>query len=202
MLSGGLYSHMSSVGNTTVRPARRTERRFPAFGPVDAVLGFLLFYYVLDLATPTLVEVLSESGPTFEASVVRFGLAAFLWFVLIVTVLEQVRRQLASLGVGDDTDISRGLFGRATPTEAQTTVTLVLVLLFGLLAVWTFDTAMRTVPAAIRHVANLEFAALLSTEFLLMAVFFVSFSLASTFLDRLVVGGVRMLVSEPVAEPA
>ncbi|MUV57168.1 hypothetical protein GJ632_07280 [Halogeometricum sp. CBA1124] len=193
---------MSSYSDSRLRTAPRKRHEFPAYGPVDAVLGLLLFYYLVDRATPTVVAVLTESTLSLSPSLVRFGLAAFVWFVLAVTVLEQVRRQLASLGIGRYDANRSSIFGRKTPTETQALVALVAVLVFGLAAAWTFESAVSTAMSMIRVVATLDAGAFVPGEFAVMVVFFISFSLASKALDRLLVGGFRMLFTEYDSEPA
>jgi hypothetical protein len=169
---------------------------------VDAVLGFLLFYYLVDRATPTVVAVLTESTLSLSPSLVRLGLAAFVWFVLAVTVLEQVRRQLASLGIGRYDTNRFSVFGRETPSETQALVALVAVLVFGLTAAWTFASAVETAISMIRIVATVDAGAFALGEFAVVVVFFVSFSLASKALDRLLVGGFRMLFTEYDSSPS
>src|SRR6056297_2245399 len=77
----------------------RDRPQFPAYGPIDAVLGLVLFYVVVDRATPTVVDVFGEVLPDVSSSTVELGLAIFLWFVVAVTLIEQLRRQLIALAV-------------------------------------------------------------------------------------------------------
>lgn len=165
--------------------------RLPAYGPIDAVLGFVAFYVFVDRATPTVVDVLAVAVPAASPSLVRLGLAATLWFVLAVTLLDRARRQLAALGVGSRDDVGRAERSRAAPTRLQFAGYLVVLLLGGVVAAWTFEPAVRTGIALIRTVATLDVAAFDPLGFVTMVVFFVAFAGATRALDRLVVGGIR-----------
>jgi hypothetical protein len=183
------------VGSGT-RTAPRRRRSVPAYGPVDAVLGYVLFYVVVDRATPTVVDVI-PGVLDVSASLVRLGLAAFLWFVLVTTALDQARRQLAALGVVDG-DTRESFWSPAIPSETQTLAYVALLAVGGLVAAWTFEPAIETAVSLIRVVAALDGGAFDLAAFAVMVVFFVSFETAAYALDRLLVGGIRMmLVDEP-----
>lgn len=187
---------MNSYSDSRLHTPPRRSRGFPAYGPVDALLGLLLFYYLVDAATPTVVAVLTDARVGLAAGDVRFGLAAFVWFVLAVTVVEQVRRQLAALGVVGDAARPSDFWDRVVPTEAQSLWWLALALGFGLIAAWTFESAVETAVSMIRVVTALDADAFVLGEFVVMVVFFVSYGVASDALDRLLVGGLRTLVAE------
>lgn len=173
----------------TDRSSERTRYQ-PAYGPVDAALGFGLFYVLVDRATPVVVDVAREV-PGIDPSLVRFGLAAALWFVLTVTVVDQLRRQLAALGVGTHDAVDPDPASRAPPTESVALAYLVLFVLGGGLAWLTVERALETAVALIPAVAALDAGAFVSVDFAVMVVFFLSFAVATRSLDRLVVGGIR-----------
>jgi hypothetical protein len=188
---------MSTYTDSRPRADTRRPGAFPAYGPVDAVLGFLLFYFLAGRATPTIVDVVTDAT-AISPSAVRLGLALFVWFVLAVTVLDQARRQLGALGVVEDDGSRTRVLDRIAPTEVQLLGATVLVLVFGLLAAWTFESAVETAVTMIRVVATLDAGAFVLGEFVTMVVFFVSFAVASQALDRLVVDGLRaLLAGEP-----
>ena len=185
--------------NTHVDTGSRTDsrggRHVPAYGPVDAGLGYLLFYVVVDRATPTVVDVLGGAGVT--PSLVRLGLAAFLWFVLVVTALDQARRQLAALGVVGGADGTDGsVWSPALPSETQALAYVALLVLGGLVAAWTFEAAVGTVVSLVRVVATLDPGAIALGEVLVTVAFFVSFETAAYAADRLLVGGARTMLTE------
>lgn len=164
--------------------------RFPAYGPLEAAIGYVLFYVIVDRATPTLVAVVGDVVPGV-ASLVGLGLALLLWFVLAVTTIDQLRRQLAALGLVTADPRSASLWSLAVPTGASFVWHAALLVAAGAVAAWTYERALVTAVEAIRWVAALDAGAFVSVEFAVLVVFFVSFSLASHAVDRLVVGGVR-----------
>lgn len=183
--------HSVDAGARTGAPR---GRHVPAYGPVDAALGFALFYVLVARSTPTVVAVLPDVTGV-SASLVRLGLAAVLWFVLAVTVVDQVRRQLAALGIGSHDAVRRDARSRAVPSGTRTLAYLALALLGGVVAAWTFDRAIETVTSLLPAVATLDAGAFALGEVAVMAAFFVSFGVATHALDRLLIGGVRALLS-------
>lgn len=171
------------------------ERRFPANGPIAAGFGYGLFYLLVERATPTVVEVFSETVLDFSPSLVRFGLATALWFVLVVTVIDQGRRQLEALGILTRDAERSAAWLPDVSAPVRTGLYFVGVLAGGLLAVWSFERGIETAVALIVVVATLDVGAFPIRDFLVMAVFFVAFSVATHSLDRLVLGGVRTLLS-------
>ncbi|MEF8869953.1 MAG: hypothetical protein V5A85_15615 [Haloarculaceae archaeon] len=189
---------MSTRVDSGSHTGSRDGRYVPAYGPVDAVLGYALFYVVVDRATPTVVDVFRDVLPGLSPSLVRLGLAALLWFVLAATALEQGRRQLAALGVvdGDAGDRLSASGSRAVPSEPRALAYLVLLVVGALVATWTFDRAIETVVSLIPAVAALDVGAFLTGEVLVLVAFVVAFEAATWALDRLLVGGFRALLAE------
>lgn len=177
-------SHMSTHVDAGT-PTGHARPFLPAYGPIDALLGFAVFYVFVDRATPTVVDVVTAALPGVTAGTVGFALAAALWFVLVVALLDQARRQLTAL---------RETERRETPTTATEPRLLsyaALVLVGGVIAAWTFERAIEAGIAFIRAMATLEFGSLVPVELAVMVVFFVTFGVASWALDRLVIGGLR-----------
>ncbi|WP_233194385.1 hypothetical protein [Haloferax marisrubri] len=177
----------------------RKHGPFPAYGPVDAALGFVVFYLFVERATPTIVEIMTGVVPGLSASAVGFGLAAFLWFIFVVTTLDQLRRQLAALGVvaGESGRADRAGSGRVVPSIPWLLVYAVVAAIGGSIAAFTFDRAVDAGIALIRLVAGVgvgvfPVGAFPLVEFLAMVVFFVAFGAATHSLDRLLVGSVRV----------
>ena len=171
--------------------AARTGPSFPADGPIDSALGYLLFYVLVDRATPTIVDVATDILPV-SPSLVGTALAALLWFVLATTLLDQGRRQLAALGVvgSDARRRSRRLSGRAALTH------LVVVLVGGAVAWLTVDRALATAVALIPIVTRLDASAFPVADIVVLVVFFVAFGVATHSLDRLVFGSIRNLLGD------
>lgn len=182
------FAPLSFSMSTRIESAHRpgqAEHSLHAYGLVDAVLGYVVFYVFVSRATPTVVELLVARLPDLSASAVRTGLAAALWFVLVVTLLDQLRKQVAAY---------RGRVPAGVPSESRALGYLGLVLGGGLVAAWTFDRAIEMGISLIRLVGTLDTSLFAPVEFVVMVVFFVTFGVASWALDRLVIGGVRSVV--------
>ena len=123
--------------------ARRVDEddsQFPAHGPVEACLGYLLFYILVDRVTPPVVEAFGNTALRLPSSFVRFGLAAALWFVLVVTAVDKARR-LAALGVGTYDDPGLRVRSRVVPSSPRTTGCLLALIAGTAVAMVTFDGA-------------------------------------------------------------
>lgn len=174
--------------------ARSDDRRFPAYGPVEAVLGYAMFYVVVDRVTPAVVTVFSETVLDLSPSLVGLGLASALWFVFALTVVDQARRQLVALGVLADTG-PPDLWSRLSLPPVSTGWHLVATVAGGAVAALTFEAAMAAVVALIPVVATVDVAAFVPGQILALLAFFVSYGVATRSLDRVAVRGVRALLS-------
>lgn len=171
-----------------------TAVRFPAYGPLEAALGYVLFYVLVDRVTPAVVDVFSETVLDVSPSVVRVGLAALLWFVLVVTAVDELRRQLAALGVVTDQPRVRG-WSRVALSSLRTAGYLVALAGGGGVAALTFERAVGTIQSLIPVVATVDPAGIDLLEVFVMVVFFVAYSTATHALDQLVIGAIRSLSS-------
>lgn len=165
----------------------------PAYGAIDAGLGYVLFYVVVDRATPTVVDVVTDAHPDVAPSVVRFGLAAVLWIVLVLSVVDQLHRQLAALGVVTHDAVQPRPAFRAVPSRPLGATYLVLVVLSTVVAARTYDVGIDTAVVMIRVVATLDPSLVTTAEVVGMVAFFVSFATATHSLDRLVIDGLRAM---------
>lgn len=184
---------MSTYVDAESRRDPRKHRPFPAYGPLDAVLGYVVFYVFVTRATPTVVAVFTDVLGVSPGAV-RLWLAIALWFILAVTALDQVRRQLAALGVGSDADVDAAGRERLVPSRAQVAVYLAVVVVGGVVAAVTFERAVTVGISFVRVVATVDVSAFVPVDFVAMVVFFVAFGAATHSLDRLVVGGIRALL--------
>ncbi|MUV85445.1 hypothetical protein GJ631_02305 [Natronomonas sp. CBA1123] len=176
-------------------PRHEDESQFPAYGPIEAGLGYVLFYVLVDRATPAIVTVFSETVLDLSPSFVRFGIAALLWFILVVTAIDQIRRQLAALGIVTYDEYQLRVWSRVTPPSLRTAGYLMALVAGSAVAVITFDRAVEALLSLIPAVATVNVVAFNLPEIFVMIVFFLSYSVAAHSLDRLVVGGVRVLMS-------
>ena len=179
---------------TDSQPDRhRSSRYVPAYGPVDAVLGYALFYVVVDRVTPAAVDVGATVLPGVDAAAIRFALAVALWFILVVTTIDQLRRQLAAAGVSIHHEVDPDPNTRTPPSEPLA-LGYLLGLVFGSGVAWlTFEPAMRALVGLLPVVGTLDVGGLPVAPLVVVAAFFLSFAVATRSLDRLLVGGIRWL---------
>jgi hypothetical protein len=170
-------------------------------------VSFAAFYVFLDRATPTVVETFTAVLDVSPGAV-GFATAALLWFVGVLTVAEQVRRQLVaagSLAVRPTTDDRwreavagwrEAVAGwrEGVPLPVRAGLYLAVLSVCGTLAAVTFDWAVETGITMIRVVTTLNPGLLVPLDAVLLVGFFVVFGLAAKALDRLVVEGLRALV--------
>lgn len=166
---------------------RSPDATVPAYGPIEAALGYVVFYVFVSRATPTAVEVLPTAIEGLSPSTVRFGLAVVLWLALAANVLEQVRRQVVAVRQGYSDDF----FQAAVATETWM-LGYGLVLVIGGLVAWvTFDRAVETGIDLVRILVTLDVGSLIVADVVLLIVFFVCWGVAIRAADRLVIGGLR-----------
>ena len=179
-----------STAHPTAPADRRPRTAFPAYGPVEAALGFAAFYVFVTRATPTVVDVV-PAAVGLSPSTVGFGLAAFLWFALVVSAIEQLRRQVGAARDGARDDA----FQAAVPTGTWMLGYGLVLLLAGWFAAVTFDRAVETGIALLRLVVTLDVGTFVYVDAIVLVGFFVAFGLAVRAADRLVIGGLRALGS-------
>lgn len=186
---------MTTCADVDARPEVAGERHAPAYGPVEAVLGYALFYILVERTTPTITATFTDVL-SLSPSTVGFGLAAALWFIFLVTAVDQVRRQLAAVGVGTHEAVRRDESRPPTLSETRALGYLSLLLVGAVVALWTADAAISTLVAMIRVVSAVDAGAFVLSEFVVMSLFFVAYGVATYALDRLVIGGIRELLVE------
>lgn len=175
---------------------RRGTPYLPAYGPVEAVLGFALFYVLVDRATPALVDIAADLLPGVAPGAVQLATALALWFILVVTAIDQFRRQLAALGVATHDQVDPDPATRQPPSEPLALGYLVAFVFASGIAVSTADRGIDAAITVFAAVARLDVAAIVPAEVVLVVVFVVAFNVAARCLDRLLVGGVRWLLTD------
>lgn len=176
---------------TTTGTAGSNGRHIPAYGPVDAVLSYVMFYLVFTRATPTFRAVLSDVLPGISPEDVGFALAVFMWFVLIVSGIDQVRRQLAAVGIGHHSEVESDRSKPAVPSEPRVLLYLVGAIIGSLLTVWTFEPGVETAISLIEIFAGFDLDAFDLGAFTVMIIFFIAYGVVTWTVDRLVIGGIR-----------
>lgn len=178
-----------SRANATTPGGR--EPRFPAYGPIEGVLGVAMLYLVVARATPTFVTVLEDLAPLFEPATVRTILAVTLWAILAATLVEQVRRQLTALDLYPHAKTAFDPSGR--PLSGRRMVGYLVVLVLGLLFIpYTYDAALNTAAALIPTVAYQNAEPFFVWDFVVMVIFFITYGLTIRALDRLIIYGTRL----------
>lgn len=119
-----------------------------------------------------------------------------LWFILVVTFLDQLRRQFAALGFGSRNKGRHAERSRDAPTDLHPVESLVVFLLGGIIAVGTFEPAVQSGISLIRIVGTLDVTRFVLFEFVPMVVSFITFASATRALDRLIIGSIRKLSSD------
>lgn len=191
--------HRSHILVPVVNEARHTDEddsQFPVYGPIEAALGYVLYYVLIDRVTPAIVLVFSETVLDLSPPFVRFGLAIVLWFILVVVVVDQIRRQLAALGVVTYDNYQLRVWSRVTPPSLRTAGYLVALIAGTAIAVITFDRAVEALLSLIPVVATVDVVAFDFIGLFVMVVFFLAYSAVAHSLDRLVIDGIRTLASD------
>ncbi|MFC7132089.1 MULTISPECIES: hypothetical protein [Salinibaculum] len=187
---------MHSSDGDPARTNTAPHREFPAYGPIEAVFGYALFYVLVERATPSVVEMFSQTVLDLSPSTVRFGLAAALWFVLVVTAFDHGRRQLAALGLVSYDEYRLRVWSRVTPSSLRTAGYLVALLVGGSVAALTFQPAVETLLSLFSVFTTVDPTRLDVVGLVTMVAFFVAYGAATHSLDRLVVGAIRALSAD------
>ncbi|WP_256300673.1 hypothetical protein [Haloarchaeobius salinus] len=186
---------METTVTTRTKKRPRREGGFPAYGPVDAALGYWLFYVVVDRATPTVVDLFAGRVLELSPSLVRLGLAALLWFVLAVTLLDQLRTQFDALTRRSVPERDWWSVSRLVPDQYWMLAYGLGTVLAGATALVTFEVGTAAAVTLIESVATVDVAAISLLDVVAVVVFFVSFAVASFSLDRLAIRAIRVLLA-------
>lgn len=192
-----------ATDGTPGEPARTAAHRdrdgplrvfYPAYGPIDSVLGFGLFYLLVDLATPLLAEALAGLLGVESAAVETFA-AVLLWAVFAATAFGAVLTQTADNPRTFDDRTEREAFlaaNRPRPWEYRLHVAL--ATLGGAVAALAWETFVVVFEALLPAVVELDGtvpAVLTPGNVAAFVVFFLGFAAFSRGLDRLVIGTLR-----------
>lgn len=98
------------------------------YGPLEAVLGYAFFYYLVGLATPVFRDAVAAAGIGIDPALIPFAAALALWAIFLLTLLGQAIEQVGSNPHRfEDGDDERTYWNAITPTLDR-------VQLWGLLA--------------------------------------------------------------------
>ncbi|WP_225317776.1 MULTISPECIES: hypothetical protein [Haloferax] len=171
------------------------QEPFPAYGPVDSLLSFAMFYVFVGRATPTIVDVITDAIPAVSPSGVGFAIAAMLWFIFVVTLVDMARRQYEALASRPTGESEQNFHRRSVPDTPLFVVYAAVVVVGGVVAAWTFERAVDAGITMIRIAGTLDGTLFDPVEFVVMVIFFITFGGAVRALDRIVVGGFRAMLS-------
>jgi hypothetical protein len=171
---------------------------YPEYGAIDSLVGFAMFYLVLDTLSPTLVDALATVLPSVAPDAIGTGLALLLWLVAGVTALAIVVPQVQANPHRFETRRERDAFLDANrPSATQYQFWLALLALGGAVSVLAWQTFIDVLGALLPFVIELD-GALPSTlspaNLAVFVLFVVGFAAYSRGLDRLVVGVLRDLL--------
>lgn len=166
----------------------------PEYGPIQAAIGFVMFYLLVDLATEPLTAGLQPLFPGFVPDPFTTALAALLWLVLGLNVYTETDRQFRSNPRSFDDEASLvGFLDDRRPSVWRLVFDLTLAAVGGALVA----VAWPAFPAAFSWFVGAWFdLAVLSTVTVATALTIVSFlvgvGLLAYGLDRLLVGLLRV----------
>jgi hypothetical protein len=188
----GEGSDASTPGET--RSGRRPFAiYYPEYGIVAAIVGYALFYTVVDFATPMLVESLAAGFPAFVAGPMQTWAAVALWAILGLTIPGRLQQQTPANPHVFETreELVRFLRDeRPTGWNYRFNVTLALV---GGIAVWALWPAFRNaLEELLLAMPELDAVTALAAEtFGTIAVFAIAFAALTRGIDRVLIGQVR-----------
>jgi hypothetical protein len=168
---------------------------YPEYGPVEAALGLVVLYLVVDVATPVLVESLAEPLPDLVPEPLTTLTAASLWvlsaLVVFAAALDQWRVNPREFGSREDRD--RFLDANRLE-EWRYYANAGLVLAGAAVAVVSWDTFRAVLEPVLVTVVEVDAASLSGTpiaDVVVFVAFFVGVSAVTRGIDRVVVGSLR-----------
>lgn len=168
---------------------------YPAYGPVESLVGFGLFYLLVDRLTPVVADALAGPVPALVPEPFATLVALLLWLVFGLTVgttvLAQVRANPPTFGSANERD---AFLDANRPSERDYRFNLALLVLGGSTAVLAWPTMLEVLRGLLPVVVTLDGtvpAVLTVGNVAVLVVFFLGFAAYARGLDRLVVGGMR-----------
>lgn len=175
---------------------------YPAFGPVDALLGYAFFYFVVGLGTAVALDALAPVAPEMVPEPLGTWAAILLWVVLGLVVLGQTAEQVRTNPRRFESEADRAAFlTRHRPSERRYLWWASWVLVGGTVAYLFFPGFVESFARFVRFFVA-AFAGAIGPRSLRLgdAVNLVGFSLGfaalTRGLDHLVVGSLRALLAD------
>lgn len=180
----------------------RVTLYFPAFGPVDALLGYAFFYFVVGLGTAVAFDALAPVAPEMVPEPLGTWAAIVLWVMLGLIVLGQTAEQVRENPRRFESEADRAAFlDRHRPTERRYLWWAAWVLVGGAVAYLLFPGFVESFARFVRFfVAMLAGAvgprSLGVGDLLNLVGFSLGFAALTRGLDHLVVGSLRALLAD------
>lgn len=175
----------------------------PAFGIVDAVLGFALFYFMAGLATVVAVDALAVAAPDLVPEPLSTWAAIACWVMLGLALVGIVGEQVRSNPRRFDSPADRARYlDRVRPDERRYLWWASWVAVGGAVAFATFGGFVFTFAALVRFLLAVFVGPVprgppaTFLDAVTLVAFFLGYSLMTRGLDRLVVGTGRALVAD------
>ena len=167
---------------------------YPAYGLVEALVGFGVFGMLVDQITPAAVAALTDTYPGLVGPVTT-GAAVLLWLVAGAMAMAEAIEQARANPRTFPTAAERTAFLDANrPSEAHYRLNLVVMVLGGSMAVLAWNTVVDVLASAVPVVIDAGGtlpASLTLGNVAVFVVFVVAVAAYARALDRLVVGGAR-----------
>lgn len=195
----GEYDHGSTTDPTHRVTGDRTQRPirvfYPEYGPVEAVLGLGVFYLVVDVATPVLVETLAEPMPGLVPEPLTTLTAASVWVVAGLVVFATAVDQWQANPREFESRKERDHFLDASrPDEWRYYAYAGVVLVGATVAYFSWDTFQMVLERSIVTVVEADASIVVGTldaEVVVFVAFFLGTAAVTRGIDRIVVGSIR-----------
>jgi hypothetical protein len=191
---------VNSTRRTSPPPSRqRTEngsaltRYVPAYGTIQSLVGYVAFYLVVRAVRPTFTARFAEHG--LDPEFVAFGVSAFVWLVLVLTVVGEGQRQRkANPRRFVSRDEWRSFLEEKTPPSTVFLLYVGGVAFAGILAVRYWARFVRSIEAVLLELTSVpDIPAISPVTIVWIVTIGVALAVFGWCLDRLVIGGARFV---------
>lgn len=187
-----------SANRTQAAPSDGVRLWFPGYGPIAGIIGYVVFFLVIDAIKPAIVTTVTDLFTSVSPSQVGTMLAVFLWFIFGLTVFGITHDQLRKNPYEFTNRYELQVFieEHRLPLLGYVLYT-TLAVLGGIisLALWpsfieVFSEFVLILSGEVSGVADTVTA----RDALTFVGFFLAFGAFSHGIDRLIIGGIRELI--------
>ena len=191
----GTSDRSTATTERTAQDRRPVRLLYPEYGPLEALIGFGVFYLILDYMMPTLVDTLAGPFPDLVPDPLATGTAMLLWLFLGVivaaTVLDFLDKNPREFEDRSERDT---YLDENRPSDRHFQHNLALMFLGGATAVLSWSTAievLREMFPVVVELGGLVPPGSSLVDGAVFVVFFIGVAAYARGLDRLVIGGMR-----------